>query len=93
MTVIEWESKKPGCELSKLMKRTVDGYSQDYRDIYNIGVKLDPGTLVYVKDRYEDDWTPGKLVDYRNDEALVEIEDECESFWRYLLIPENAGFN
>lgn len=96
MTVLEVE---PGFSyyLSKVKQRVIEdgplkGYTEDYQEVYSNGILLRPGDLVYVKDRYEDEWIRAEFVDWR-DEGIARVDNE-EYSWRYMLISSsNSKFN
>lgn len=88
MTVLEVE---PGFSyyLSKVKQRVIEdgplkGYTEDYQEVYINGILLRPGDLVYVKDRYKDEWIQAEFVDWR-DEGIARVDNE-EYPWRYMLI-------
>ena len=90
MAVLEFESKNPGCYMSEVKKRTIDagplkGYDEYYQEIYNDGILVVYGDLVYVKDRSLDDWIPARFVGWM-DEGIA-IVDNKKSFWKYMKIP------
>ena len=85
MTVLSFEGNGRVSEL----KETEDcGYPVYYHDIYVEDDVLPPGALIYVKDRYDDEWHPAEFDGYRDELWARIIGDRSSGSWRYALIPK-----
>lgn len=93
MTCIQNEDITVG----KIEQRIIDngplaGYTEDFNRLYHNGKEIKPGSIVYVKDRFEGHFVEARFVKYCDGEIYASHPSDSNDYtsWRYCYFDLNA---
>ena len=79
--------------VGEIEQRTIDdgpmaGYTEDFNRPYHNGREIKPGSIVYVKDRFEDQFVKATFVKYCDGEIYASYLSGSDDYisWRYCYL-------